>query len=102
MDSVPVALLVFAAVTTTLAVVVTGLIYYLAAREWEDPRVACYWENVGCMYFSFVIVLAAVVALFLVFFLTRPRGGYSVLPTQRSTFGSPSSVSKSTPPASAA
>jgi len=72
MDSVPVALQVFAVIGIALAVVVTALVYYLAAREWEDPRRACYWENVGCMYFIFVAVFAAVGALFLVFFATMP------------------------------
>ena len=87
MNSIPFGLLVFAVAGVALAVVVTALIYYLAAREWKDPRRACYWENVGCMYFIFVAVFAAIGALFLVFFATSP-------PAHLST-RSPSSVSSS-------
>jgi len=72
MDSVPVAFQVFAVVGVALVVVVTAVVFYLASREWEDPRRACYWENVGCMYFIFVGVFLAIMALFLVFFATMP------------------------------
>jgi hypothetical protein len=72
MDSVPIELQVFAIVVIVLGIVVTAIVYYLAAREWKDPRVACYWENLGCMYFMFAAVILVIVAMLLVFALTHP------------------------------
>ena len=69
MDSVPVTFQIFGALGIVLSVLVTAIVFYLAAREWEDPRRACYWEDVGCMYFIFATVFLGSMGLFIVYVL---------------------------------